>query len=301
MKLLVLCPLHQCAPKLCENRSCPASAGKEVKRGRVEAIQFIRTMRGTSKPILVKANDDQFYVVKFVGNQQGTRTLINEIVVGCILRRLHVRIPSFTTIHVSEEFISSNRCVHLESPNGSRVPVPPGIHYASRLSVNPDRVAIYDYIPTSLLKKVSNLRDFIKVLIADKWICNVDRRQAVFIRERFFAAEMIDHGMALGGNSWAFDDAPLRGVYHDCAVYDEIQSWEDLEPYILAVENFSDTDLEDSIMQIPEEWLLECSSDGVTLMQLLECLSARRGKIRGLVESLVHLPDKVVFRNLVVK
>jgi hypothetical protein len=37
-----------------------------------------------------------------------------------------------------------------------------------------------DYLPNALLDKASNLADFARVLVLDKWTCNSDGRQAIF-------------------------------------------------------------------------------------------------------------------------
>jgi hypothetical protein len=74
-------------------------------------------------------------------------------------------------------------------------------------------MAVYDFVPDTLLHQVRNLSDFLGVLVFDKWVSNADGRQAVFFRARVrewlpgaaeahaltmgFVGLMIDHGFAV--------------------------------------------------------------------------------------------------------
>ena len=75
-----------------------------------------------------------------------------------------------------------------ESPNaylryGERtLPVDAGPHFGSRYPTNPTQGAVYDFLPDCILADVSNRCEFVGVLASDSWICNVDARQAIFVR-----------------------------------------------------------------------------------------------------------------------
>ena len=58
----------------------------------------------------------------------------------------------------------------------------PGLHFGSKMSVNPDKVAVFDFFPEKLLGKVENRVEFLGTLVFDKWVGNADSRQAVFFR-----------------------------------------------------------------------------------------------------------------------
>ena len=176
----------------------------------IQARKLIRKMRGGAQAHLVEVDTGDFYVVKFTNNPQHRRILVNEWLAGVCLRYLQIHTPDTAVVELTPEFISDNPDLYL-SIGPRREAVPPGIHFGSRLSVHPDRVAIYDFLPDKLLDKVENLADFLGVLVFDKWVGNADSRQAVFFRARGkkwtplkgettgktgFYAQMIDHGFA---------------------------------------------------------------------------------------------------------
>jgi hypothetical protein len=55
---------------------------------------------------------------------------------------------------------------------------------------------VFDYLPESLLEKVTNRDQFARVLVLDKWVGNADGRQAVFTRKpkgrRYYATLCCD-------------------------------------------------------------------------------------------------------------
>ena len=85
--------------------------------------------------------------------------------------------------------------------------------------------------PTTLLRQVENLHDFAGMLVFDKWTCNTNGRQTLFIGEQAAAVDsaeagkqsessyfayrtlMIDQGFCFSAGDWKFPDAPLRGLY----------------------------------------------------------------------------------------
>ena len=185
-------------------------------------------MRGGGQAHLVQADNGHFYVVKFQNNPQHRRILVNEWVASVFVRHLRISTPETAMIYVSREFLDeyTEVGIHLGT---QKVPVRPGWHFGSRYPGDPDRVAVYDFIPDALLKQVTNLAEFLGMLVMDKWMANADGRQAVFFRARpsespprdpssalrvRFVARMIDHGFAFNGPHWDFPDSPVQGLYH---------------------------------------------------------------------------------------
>ncbi|MFJ8082715.1 HipA family kinase [Streptomyces sp. NPDC096205] len=67
----------------------------------VEATRFITPLReGGSLPGLVEADDRGTYVLKFTGASQGRKTLVAEVVVGELARRLGFRMPRLVTVEL---------------------------------------------------------------------------------------------------------------------------------------------------------------------------------------------------------
>ena len=67
----------------------------------VKATRYVTPLReGGSLPAIVEGNDDQFYVMKFVGAGQGPKALIAELVAGEIGRVLGLRVPEIVLMEL---------------------------------------------------------------------------------------------------------------------------------------------------------------------------------------------------------
>ena len=198
-------------------------------------------------------------------------------------------------IEITDDFIAAHPdlCVVL----GSRREAPvSGLHFGSRASVDPERVAIYDFLPDTLLGKIENRVDFLGVLVFDKWVGNADSRQSIFFRARAkdwtplrgeapartgFFAQMIDHGFAFNGPHWEFQDSPLQGVYFRPSVYSEVTSLDSFQPWLEMVRHFPVEVIDEAWKQIPRSWL---GGDEGELERLLERLLKRRNEVERLIE-----------------
>jgi hypothetical protein len=256
---------------------------------------MVRKMRGGAQAHLLEAADGHFYVVKFLGNPQHRRVLVNEWIAGAILKYLQISSPQTALIEVTREFLRENPDVYMTF-GGKRVDVEPGWHFGSRYPGDPGRVAVYDFVPDSLLGQVNNMRDFLGCLVFDKWTGNADGRQSVFLRaplaEWFpeqrihpqrlgFVTLMIDHGFLFNGPHWEFNDAPAYGLYLRRMVYQDVTGLESFEPWLGRVEYFPDDVLDVALRGIPPEWI---SGEEDALEKLLEMLLRRRRRVRELLE-----------------
>lgn len=259
----------------------------------LNARRHIRKMRGGAQSHLLQADDQQFYVVKFRNNPQHRRVLINEAVSSVLLRYLQISAPEVAVISVSSEFLAANPDLSLQL-GAHRVPVEPGWHFGSRYPGDPDRLAVYDFIPDALLTQVVNLREFVGMLAFDKWTGNADGRQAIFFRSRIsewtaartatrpgFLAWMIDHGFAFNGPYWDFPDSPLYGIYHRPLVYENIRSLDDFAPWLDRIAYFPIEVVDRAFRSVPLQWL---EGEQEALEQLLERLMKRRGLVAGLLD-----------------
>ncbi len=263
----------------------------------VRARKLIRKMRGGAQAHLIEGQDGAFYVVKFTNNPQHRRILINEWLACAFLRYLQIHVPASALIELTPEFVADTPELYL-SIGPKREPIPPGIHFGSRMAVHPERVAVYDFLPDKLLGKVENRVDFLGTLVFDKWIGNADSRQAVFFRAKAktwtplkgeapartgFFAQMIDHGFAFNGPHWDFRDSPLQGVYFRTSVYEEVQSLDSFQPWLEMVENFPVDVVDAAWKEIPRNWL---DRDESELEAVLETLLKRRRRVAPLIEAL---------------
>jgi hypothetical protein len=249
--------------------------------------RIVRPLRGGSQARLVEGEDGRFYVAKFAGNPQGNRTLVNEWIAQSILSRLGVSTPPLCVLRLPKALRSEALYF---SVGNRRIRVEGDSHLGSLCPVNPETKAIFDFLPVRLLEKVSNLNDFAKVFVVDRWLYQVDHRQVVFVRERSssenqirFRAHFIDHGMAFAGSYWELREATEHGLYLDRAVYSLINMREICEQTASQIEQLTEDEVFSANATLPSGWLT--ADDKKELSRLLEDLYKNRLKLRRVVTS----------------
>lgn len=246
-------------------------------------------MRGSSQSFMVQGTDDRSYVMKCADNPQGTRTLINEWIVGELLMRFGICTPQIRVL-VLEGTTEGMERLYFTIGDTERN-VEGRFHIGSQCPVSPDTTAIYDFLPSRLLSRVINLADFASVLVLDKWLCHIDRRQTVFVREpdpdgsSIFKAYFIDHGLCFAGSRWELDVRP-HGMYIDAGVYSRLNLTEHTLHALSALHIIEEDYMSDVVSSFPQEWLSE--GDDAALANLLESLQRRRRKVASLVEQCVR-------------
>ncbi|MGA2711689.1 MAG: HipA family kinase [Bryobacteraceae bacterium] len=260
----------------------------------INARRFIRKMRGGAQAHLLEADDGDYYIVKFQNNPQHRRILVNEFVAAEILTHLQIACPEHQIVQLSPEFIAGNPEVHLQTGT-RRQAIEPGWHFGSRHPGNPEVMAVYDFIPDSLLNQVANAEQFLAVLAFDRWVANADGRQSIFFQAQLkdwlarpgipprklgFVALMIDHGFAFNGPHWDFPDSSVAGLYPRRIVYDSVRGLDDFQPWIERILNFPTGIFDRILRQLPPPWL---EDDGSQLERLLESLLRRRRRVPQLL------------------
>ncbi len=259
------------------------------------ARRHIRKMRGGAQSHLLEADDGRFYIVKFQNNPQHRRVLVNELVASTFLRYLEISTAETALIHVTSEFLRQNPDVYIELGT-SKTQVAMGWQFGSRYPGDPARMAVYDFVPDTLLHKVNNLTDFLGALVFDKWVSNADGRQAVFFRARVrewlpgaarepaltmgFITLMIDQGFAFNGPEWSFTDSPVQGLYPRKLVYDGVASLDQFEPWLERVTHFPEAVIDQAYKQVPPEWI---QGDEDQFERVLETLMRRRKRVPDLI------------------
>ena len=163
----------------------------------VHATRFLRHMRGGAQAHLLEGGDGYFYVTKFRDNPQHVRILVNEWIAARLLEYLRIAAPKVAIVELDESFLSREHDVKIRLV-AKEMPVSAGWHFGSRFPGHPDRDAVYDYLPDSLLAQVQNLRHFLGVFAFDKWTANSDSRQSIFVRQRI--REWLDDPDVATGN-----------------------------------------------------------------------------------------------------
>ncbi|MGH9618593.1 MAG: hypothetical protein ACRD45_02630 [Bryobacteraceae bacterium] len=244
-----------------------------------------RRMRGGSQSLLVRDQAGNAYIAKCVGNPQGTRTLINEWIVSRLLKHLRVSTPDIGALRIERGTPGEHL---LEFQVGNRkIPIAPGLHLGSACPADPDRRAIFDFLPRRLLHRVVNLPDLFLSFTFDKWVNQTDSRQTIFIRERGaggvqFRTYMIDHGLSFGGSRWEVSDSPLNGLFYDRSVYDHPAFEAECHAAVARIQDLPESSFSSVKEEIPPEWL--APGDREEMTRLLELLCGRRRNLHGIVD-----------------
>jgi hypothetical protein len=246
-------------------------------------VQHLRRLRGGAQSHLLRASDGAVYVTKFQNNPQHIRVLANEMLATRLGLALGLPMPTVETIEVCDWLIDHTEDLRIDLA-GRRIPCRSGRQLGSRYCDSQTADLTLDYLPDPLLEKVLNIADFARVLVLDKWTCNSDGRQAIFWHEKprseRYTAAFIDHGYCFNAGEWTFPDFPLRGVYANNCVYQDVRGWNAFEPALSRAEWMDANQIWQLAADIPEEWY-ECDKDG--LNRLVETLCARRSMIRTLI------------------
>jgi len=272
----------------------------------VNARRLIRKMRGGAQAHLLECDDGNCYVVKFRNNPQHRRILVNEWISSVFLDYLRISAPSAAIVSISPEFLGANPEVHIQL-GSQKTPPNDGWHFGSRFPGDPARVAVYDFLPDVLLRKVANAREFLGIFAFDKWMANVDARQAIFFRARLreqigfhrggeeveesglgrtgFIAAMMDNGYVFDGPRWSFPDSPLQGLYHRTMIYDAVSGLDDFQPWLDRITHFPDEVIDEAWKQIPPPWL---NGDSDALTSVLEGLQRRRKRVPELIREVAR-------------
>ena len=240
----------------------------------------IRTMRGGSQSRLVQCAGG-FYVAKFLGNPQGNRTLINELVSHRIIEHLGISTPTVQLLELppdQEVFFQMG---------SDRVLPQAGPHFGSRCAADPEKKVIFDFLPRRLLSKILNIEEFATMFAVDRWLYNTDRRQAVYTRapakggKVVFKASFIDNGNTFGGQEWQFHDAPLHGIAFDISIYSLIDMRALTRIAVERIQAITTGTLQSAADGVPDTWL--APGDHARLSHLLNELSIRRRRLGSMI------------------
>ncbi|MGH9355976.1 MAG: HipA family kinase [Terriglobia bacterium] len=242
-------------------------------------MEFIRKMRGGSRPWLVACDDGAYYVVKLRQNPQHVRVLANELLGALLARLLDLPVASPAYVHVSADL----------APNGPHETVEkesiitPGVHFGSRFPGDPADAGVIEFLPDRLLRRLRNLSAaFWGALVLDLWTCNCDQRQLVFrrlagVREPSYEGFLIDNGFCFNDGAWTFLEAAACHLYPRRAVYEGVRGFDSFEPFLTTVENLSAESLEECARSVPPDW---CDGEPDGPYRLMQTLSTRRQLLR---------------------
>lgn len=238
-------------------------------------------MRGGAQSHLMRCADGNFYVIKFQNNPQHRRVLANELLATRLAGEAGICVPETRVIEVTEWLIANSPEMTVDL-GGRSEPCAPGLQSGARFAIDPFTGHIFDYLPAEKFADVENLAEFAGMLGLDKWTCNANGRQAVFLkpaRRRKYRACFIDQGYCFNAGEWNFPDSPLRGVFARNEVYAGVTGWESFEPWLSRIERMAPETIAACADGIPPAW----HGDADALDRLLEKLIARRARVRDLI------------------
>jgi hypothetical protein len=228
----------------------------------VKALLHIRKLRGGSQPILVRASDACFYIVKFLNNLQGPNLLFNEALGTELFRRVGLPVPEWRPVYVSDEFIDQNPQCWMETEHGQLRPQA-GWCFGSRY-LGVENAALYEILPGQSFNRVENRKDFWTAWVIDVFCGHADNRQTIFREQKAtgLKAYFIDHGHLFGGASGVDSPVFLASRYLDPRIY--INSSEQHVNYILRIiKNLDSLALFDIANNLPEGWSTETAISGL--------------------------------------
>jgi hypothetical protein len=166
-----------------------------------------------------------------------------------------------------------------------RKPCEPGVQFGSRYPGDPSVEPVVDYLPDEQLRDLENIADFWGMLVFDKWTCNTNGRQAIFVPTagaHHYRALMIDQGFCFNAGEWNFPDSPLRGIYLRSLVYTGVRGPESFAPWLdRLARQTTDAVLGEIAGEIPPGWY---NFDQDPMEILLERLARRRERVPELLD-----------------
>jgi HipA-like protein len=256
------------------------------------AVEHIRRMRGGAQGHLMRCDDGAFYVVKFKNNPQHLRTLANEMFAACLAARMGICVPQVEVVEVSSSLVANTPEMVIQMAAG-RLPCSAGKQFGSKFPGNPSSLTVWDLMPEVPFDRIHNLSHFLGIYVFDKWTCQTDRRQAIFVRQfkgrrdgnsdDSYQALMVDHGFCFNGGDWNFPDAPLHSLYVNRHVYHGVVGIETFDRWIDRLEKeFTLSALDEEAKRVPPEWYGE---DHEAWNRLIEHLYLRLPRVRELIWS----------------
>lgn len=212
---------------------------------------------GCTIPYVVWCDDGNTYIVKFPGNEQGVKTLVNEFIASNLCEYLELPIFHYNLISVKKEDYNENTKDDIVPLEGTAF----GTIY------NDNALIILN---SGMIAKSVNRNDAIKILIFDILIGNYDRNKGnLMIDSVSKKLYMIDHTHIFGiGTLW--DEYQLPRLTKDDFEIDALNQfnynniigsikidenfYSELHKFIKKVKNINKDFIENIMKKIPNDW-----------------------------------------------
>lgn len=130
----------------------------------------------------MEADDGNFYVVKMLGNPQGSSILFRDALGSELMRLVGLPVPAWKPISISACLAGSSE-LRFQLPSGSTHAPARGPHFASLFIARDVSDLLYETLPTPWISRLVNQDHFIGALMVDLWTNNQDPRQAIFLKQ----------------------------------------------------------------------------------------------------------------------
>lgn len=223
---------------------------------KIEAVLCIRKLRGGSQPILVRASDGHFYVVKFLDNPQGPNLLFNEAIGTELYRQAGIKVPEWRPVYVSDELLDRSPDFWFETPEGRRRPCA-GYCFGSRF-VGLSNTTLFEILPARSFDRIKNRVDFWTAWAIDVFCGHSDNRQAIFAQDDRgqMEAYFMDHGHLFGGAFGVTSPNFRASRYLDGRVY-ALESSDLVESIGQMIGKIDMSELFALAASLPEGWCTE--------------------------------------------
>lgn len=228
---------------------------------------------GCTVPYVVWCDDGNTYVVKFPGNPQKEKALVNEFIASKLCDYLGLPIMEYNLINVKIENYNDEMIREIEPISGTAFGT---IYDADLLTIlNPGMIA-----------RTKNNYDAIKILIFDILIGNYDRNKGnLMINSISKKLIMIDHTHIFGlGTIWDEYQLPrLKTLKFDISSLNEFNYlniinsvkydslfYEELNKFVLNVKNINIEYVKDIMNNIPADWNVSIKEKEMLLDYIME-------------------------------
>ncbi len=256
----------------------PAMSGAGlVCLSEVRATEFVRRMRGGSQSVLLRCSDDNYYVVKMLGNPQGTDVLGREFLGTKLCEGAALSVAPVAGVIVSSTFIEKTPDIWFESRQSQRIRPEAGTHFGSRLVGDPHGTQLpTEYLSPSRFPSISNRAEFLKIWILDVWAMHRDQRQAVFTEGSeagSLKAYFIDHGFMFNPDGTT-KESKFEAFYWEKSIYKDLWQTTLVESWIAHFRQTLPKLLHSRLAEVPREWYaVERDALEHQLLQRLDKLS----------------------------
>ena len=226
-----------------------------ASRNTIQAVRFLRSLRGGGQSALIQADDGFDYILKWHNNLQGKQVTSNEVIGTELYTKLGLSVPEWRGVWVSDQFIDNNCDLWFETESG-RVRPTPGLQFASR-RVGQAESSVFEVLPGAWYSRVKNRDEFWGALAIDVWAEHIDARQALFLQEpgtELLSAIFIDHGHMFGGPNGAQTVRVRPCLHPNLQAYLADSLTDRLQPWIDRIEKLETADAQQIYNALPAEW-----------------------------------------------